>query len=234
MQERLQKIIAASGLTSRRKAEEWIQQGKVLVNGEKATLGMTADIQCDQIFVDGKPLPVSLQKLYIMLHKPRGYVTTLSDERGRPTVSDLVSECPDRVYPIGRLDMDSEGLLLLTNDGDFANKLMHPSHDVEKEYLVKVSGYAPGKELLLERPIELDGYRIKKPQVMLVSADKDQAQLCIVIHEGRNRQIRRMCEAADMKVLRLKRVREGQVCLGNLPRGKWRSLTSEELSNLKK
>ena len=141
MKQRLQKILSDRGVTSRRKAEELIRQGKVTVNGEPAALGDTADPEADEISVEGRPLPSAETYIYLMLNKPRGYVTTLSDERGRPTAAALVSDCGQRVYPVGRLDMDSEGLLLFTNDGAFANRAMHPSHEVRKVYLVQVCGY---------------------------------------------------------------------------------------------
>ena len=233
MKERLQKIISARGLTSRRKAEEWITAGRLQVNGETASLGDVADPDADEILLDGKPLPARQEFVYIMLNKPRGYVTTLSDEKGRSDVSQLVTDCGVRVYPVGRLDMDSEGLLLLTNDGEFANKLMHPGHEVDKTYEVSVRGYHEAAQALLRRPIELDGYRIKEPQVKLLRANGERAKLLVTIHEGRNRQVRRMCDAAGMTVLTLRRVSEGNLKLGNLPLGKWRYLSQEELAGLK-
>ena len=204
------------------------------VNGTEAHLGDTADPDTDAILVDGKYLPERDGFVYLMLHKPRGYVTTLSDEKGRANVSSLVADCGVRVYPVGRLDMDSEGLLLFTNDGEFANRLMHPSHQVEKTYGVLVTGFAPGKEELLARPVVLDGYRIRPPKVRLLEAKGDRAQILVTIHEGRNRQVRRMCENAGLRVLRLKRMEEGGVRLGTLPEGKWRYLTEEEVEKLKK
>lgn len=204
------------------------------VNGTEAHLGDTADPDTDAILVDGKPLPERDGFVYLMLHKPRGYVTTLSDEKGRANVSSLVADYGVRVYPVGRLDMDSEGLLLFTNDGEFANRLMHPSHQVEKTYGVLVTGFAPGKEELLARPIVLDGYRIRPPKVRLLEVKGDRAQILVTIHEGRNRQVRRMCENAGLRVLRLKRMEEGGVRLGTLPEGKWRYLTEEEVEKLKK
>ena len=204
------------------------------VNGTEAHLGDTADPDTDAILVDGKHLPERDGFVYLMLHKPRGYVTTLSDEKGRANVSSLVADCGVRVYPVGRLDMDSEGLLLFTNDGEFANRLMHPSHQVEKTYGVLVTGFAPGKEELLARPVVLDGYRIRPPKVRLLEAKGDRAQILVTIHEGRNRQVRRMCENAGLRVLRLKRMEEGGVRLGTLPEGKWRYLTEEEVEKLKK
>ena len=204
------------------------------MNGRTAALGDTADPEKDDIRVDGKQLPRQEKLLYLMLHKPRGYVTTLHDEKGRPDAARLVADCGARVYPIGRLDMDSEGLLIFTNDGAFANLLMHPSHEVEKAYEVLVSGFSPEKLPLLERPIVLDGYHIRPPKVRLLESTGQKARLEVVIHEGRNRQVRRMCQAAGMEVLRLKRTREGSLTLGDLPAGKWRSLTQAEIEKLKK
>lgn len=233
MTERLQKILAARGICSRRKAEELITAGRVTVNGITAVLGQSADPDADQIRLDGIPIPSGDDYVYIMLHKPRGYVTTLSDEKGRPNVAQLV-DCGKRVYPIGRLDMDSEGLLLLTNDGEFANHLMHPKAEVNKTYEVWVNHFTPGGEKRLEQPITIDGYTIKPPKVRLLNAQADKARLYITIHEGRNRQIRRMCQAAGMYVTRLRRIAEGPVQLGDLKKGSWRYLTSDEIQRLKK
>ena len=233
MRERLQKIISSRGVASRRKAEEMIIAGLVTVNGSVAALGDTADAEMDEILLAGKPLPRQAEYVYILLNKPRGYVTTLSDEKGRKNAAQLVSECGVRVYPVGRLDMDSEGLLLLTNDGDFANNLMHPKHEVEKTYAVWVTGYVPGAEKKLRQPITLDGYTIRTPKVTLRKAEADKAYLLVTIHEGRNRQVRRMCDAAGMHVTRLRRIREGNLSLGELPLGKWRYLTAEEVASLK-
>lgn len=233
MAERLQKILSARGVASRRKAEGMILAGRVSVNGRQAALGDTADAETDEILVDGRPLPSLQNYVYILLNKPRGYVTTLSDEKGRANVSQLVADCGVRVYPVGRLDMDSEGLLLLTNDGELTNILTHPKHEVEKTYEVWASGYTPGAEEMLKKPITLDGYTIKPPKVKLLKAAGDQAHLLVTIHEGRNRQVRRMSEAAGMHVTRLRRIREGSLSLGDLPKGKWRYLTPDEISNLK-
>ena len=232
MKERLQKILSARGVASRRRGEELIRGGRVSVNGIPASLGDCADPELDEILLDGKPLPRQQEYVYIMLNKPRGYVTTLSDEKGRPNAASLVADCGVRVYPVGRLDMDSEGLLLFTNDGDFANRMMHPRGEVEKTYEVWVTGYAPGAELRLEKPITLDGYTIRKPGVRLVKVQGERARFLVTIHEGRNRQVRRMCEAAGMQVSRLRRIREGKLCLGNLETGKWRYLTKEERDGL--
>lgn len=233
MTERLQKILASRGVCSRRKAEELIQAGRVTVNGMVALLGQSADAEIDDIRLDGDPLPSGGEYVYIMLHKPRGFVTTLSDEKGRANVTQLV-DCGTRVYPVGRLDMDSEGLLLLTNDGEFANHLMHPKAEVNKTYHAWVTGFQAGAEKKLERPITLDGYTIKPPKVRLLYVQGNIARLEITIHEGRNRQVRRMCQAAGLHVTRLCRVAEGPITLGDLKKGCWRYLTVEEVHLLKK
>ena len=233
MTQRIQKILSARGICSRRKAEEMIGAGRVMINGAVARLGDSADPDLDEILVDGALLPSQEEYVYIMLNKPRGYVTTLSDEKGRPNAAQLV-DCGKRVYPVGRLDMDSEGLLLFTNDGEFANTMMHPKHEVDKTYRVLVQGYSDENLEKLKQPVELDGYRIRKPDVKLLRVrDRGQAQLLVTIHEGRNRQVRRMCDAAGMNVLRLQRISEGKLKLGNLEAGKWRYLTPEELGLLK-
>ena len=235
MMERLQKILASRGVCSRRKAEEIIQAGRVTVNGQVAALGDSADVDVDEILLDGAALPVKSEYVYILLNKPRGFVTTLSDEKGRKNAAQLVADCGVRVYPVGRLDMDSEGLLLFTNDGDFANSLMHPKHEVNKTYRVLVDGYTPQNLRKLEQPVTLDGYTIRKPDVSLVRQTRREggAELLVTIHEGRNRQVRRMCDLAGMKVLRLTRIAEGSLKLGDLPQGKWRYLTAEEVAALK-
>ena len=235
MKERLQKIISASGLMSRRAAEELIAAGKVSVNGVTAALGDKAEAGVDQILVDGKAVPSTGEKLYIMLNKPRGYVTTLSDEKGRRNVTELVKELGTRLYPVGRLDMYSEGLLLMTNDGDFANRLMHPSHEIDKCYHTWVKGEDMGWAVeLLRCPMEIDGYVTSPAEVNILELKGEEALLAITIHEGRNRQVRKMCEAAGLKVTRLMRVSEGGVELGTLKSGKWRRLTEEELDMLRK
>ena len=232
MEERIQKILSAAGIASRRKAEEMIQQGRIRVNGNTAKLGDTADRKLDVIEVDGVRLPKPPEKRYILLHKPRGFVTTMSDEQGRKTVAELVADCGDRVYPVGRLDLNSEGLLLMTNDGELANRMMHPSHEVDKTYLVYVTGYRDGADVLLRRPIELDGRPIREPGVRLRSNQDGVASLEVTIHEGRNRQVRRMCEAAGLRVTRLRRIAEGPLKLGDLKAGNWRDLTETELREL--
>ena len=234
MQERLQKLIAGRGLASRRQAEQWIASGRVLVNGAPARLGDTADPVRDTITVDGAPLAAAPVPVYVMLHKPRGYVTTLRDERGRKTVQDLLHDCPVRVHPVGRLDQYSEGLLLLTNDGALTQRLTHPSHQVDKTYLVWVSGYIAGKEQSLSQPIEIDGRKTSPAAVQLLHKAGTTALFRVTIHEGRNRQIRRMCQAAQLHANRLKRIREGALALGDLPVGAWRYLPAEEAEKLKK
>ncbi len=233
MEERLQKCIAASGLMSRRKAEALIAAGRVRLNGNTAHLGDTADLREDIIEIDGIRLPKQPDQVYLVLHKPRGFVTTLHDEQGRRSVADLLADCPTRVWPVGRLDCASEGLLLCTNDGCLANRLMHPRHQVDKVYLAWVSGFHEGAAKRLLRPIVLDGRPIAPPQVRQVSVQGQTALLEITIHEGRNRQIRRMCEAAELHVTRLRRIAEGPLRLGKLPAGHWRYLEPEEIAALK-
>ncbi len=231
MKERIQKILSARGLASRRTAENWIRAGRVRVNGAVCMLGASADPDADRIEVDGVPLPPPPGKKYLMLNKPRGYVTTLKDEKNRKTAASLV-DCGCRVYPVGRLDYESEGLLLFTNDGQLADRLMHPRANVGKTYEVTVEGDWRGGEALLARPIVLDGYRIHPPSVRLLRGEGSRAVFEITIREGRNRQIRRMCEAAGLRVLRLRRTQEGTLRLGMLPSGKWRELTKEEIESL--
>ena len=230
MTERLQKILSSRGVASRRSAEKMIEDGRITVNGSVALLGQSADPDHDEILLDGKPLPSGSEYVYILLHKPRGYVTTLSDDKGRKTAAELVADCGVRVYPVGRLDMDSEGLLLFTNDGEFANHLMHPKHQVDKTYLAWVGDYSDAAVERLKKPITLDGYLLRAPKIRVVRS----GLLEITIHEGRNRQVRRMCESAGMHVTRLKRVREGKLSLGELPLGKWRNLTPTEVESLRK
>ena len=233
MEERLQKILSAAGLCSRRQAEAWLQAGRVTVNGVPAALGDRADRDRDLIAVDGKPLTAVPEKVYLLLHKPRGYVTTLSDERGRPTAAALTADCGARVYPVGRLDMDSEGLLLMTNDGDFAQRMAHPRHRREKEYQVTVSGSLPGCDRRLEALTALeDGTPIAPAQVRVLRRNGETWVLSVTICQGLNRQIRRMCAQAGLTVRRLRRVREGSLLLGDLPPGKWRSLTAAEVAAL--
>lgn len=234
MTERLQKLISESGLMSRRAAEEYISAGRVTINGRAAKLGDRADAAKDRILIDGRPLPSAGERLYILLNKPRGYVTTMSDEKNRRNVSELVKDVPGRVYPVGRLDMYSEGLLFMTNDGDFANRMMHPSHQVDKTYLT----WAQGNDVeaaaeRLKEPMELDGYTTAPAQVRIEERYPDGARLSITIHEGRNRQVRKMCEKVGLRVTKLRRISEGGIALGELKSGQWRYLTEEELRHLR-
>ena len=232
MKERLQKIIAAAGICSRRAAEELLRQGRVRVNGQSAALGDQADPESDIVTVDGQPLRRDTRRVYLMLNKPRGYVTTLADERGRRTAAELVSGCGARVYPVGRLDMDSEGLLLMTNDGAWMQRLLHPSHQIEKEYRVTVTGPVEGAAQRLAAIRDLEGERIRPARVRELWRDGSKAALSVTIHEGKNRQIRRMCRQAGLAVRRLQRVREHTLTLGDLPAGQWRYLTQQELGDL--
>ena len=232
MAERLQKLIAAAGLCSRRSAEEWIAPGRVSVNGRQAHLGDCADLSLDSVLVDGVPLGRNDRKRYLMLNKPRGYVCTLSDEKGRPTVAELVKDCGVRVFPVGRLDLDSEGLLLLTNDGEWMQRILHPKYEVNKTYHVTVAGEVGDAAKKLSRLTQIDGEAIRPAQVEILYRGRETAELAFTIHEGKNRQIRRMCAAVGLCVKRLRRVAEHDLLLGNLPIGAWRDLTERELSLL--
>lgn len=228
MEERLQKILSAHGICSRRGAEALLAAGRITVNGRPAAVGDKADPERDDIRVDGKPLRSPQRRTYLLLNKPRGYVTTLSDEKGRKTVADLVKDCGARVWPVGRLDLDSEGLLVLTDDGALTQRLLHPSHEVEKEYLVWVRGDITAALPVLRGPMELDGVPLSPAWVEPAGEGK----LSVTIHEGRNRQVRRMCAQAGLQVTRLRRVREGALTLGGLKPGCWRPITMEELALL--
>ena len=230
---RLQKILAASGVASRRKAEEMIAAGRVTVNGRVAHLGDSALPGKDKVLLDGQPLGHSEKKLYLALHKPRGFVTTLHDERGRKCVAQLVEDVGERVYPVGRLDKDSEGLLLLTNDGDFANQVAHPKRHVAKTYRVTVRPSVTEDQLnQLSTGIVIEGRRTAPAKVRVLQQELGRVVLEIVLYEGRNREIRKMCEALGLEVARLKRIAVGPVRLGMLPQGKYRELTKEELRAL--
>ena len=233
MEERLQKLLSAAGVCSRRAAETYLTAGRVTVNGEPARLGQRADPDRDEILVDGRPLTPRAKPVYILLNKPRGYVTTLSDEQGRKTVAELVADCGARVYPVGRLDLDSEGLLLLTNDGDWAQHLLHPSHEVEKTYHVSVFGPVAGAAARLAAMTDLEGEPIRPARVEVLRQTSRTAVLAVTIHEGKNRQIRRMCAQCGLTVKRLRRVQEGPLKLGNLPSGKWRDLSENEVEALR-
>ena len=234
MEERLQKLISSCGLASRRTAEEWILAGRVAVNGHPAQLGDRADLDRDQVEVDGVPLRQQDSHTYLMLYKPRGCVTTLSDEKGRRTAASLVSGCGRRVWPVGRLDLDSEGLLLLTDDGALTHALLHPSHQVEKEYLVWVTGDADRALPILSGPMTLDGVPLSPARVRRGRTTGEVTQLPITICQGKKRQVRRMCAQAGLEVQRLKRIREGELWLDrSLRPGQWRPLTPQEIRGLK-
>ncbi len=231
MKERIQKVIAAQGVCSRRAAEKLIEEGKVKLNGHPVTLGAVCDPYKDVIAISGKRLFIEKKEpIYILLHKPRGYVTTMSDEKGRKTVTELVRDLPERVYPVGRLDMGTEGLLIMTNDGEAANYLTHPSHEVPKEYFATVQGEVADAITKMEAGIELDdGFKTAPAKVREVRSFDDKTILSITICEGHNRQVRRMCEATGLKVKRLVRMAEGQLRLGDIPLGKWRYAKQKEI-----
>lgn len=233
MEERLQKLLSAAGVCSRRAAEGYIEAGRVTVNGEAARLGAKADPDRDEIRLDGKPLPERAETVVLLLNKPRGYVTTLSDEKGRKTVAELTADCGVRVYPVGRLDLDSEGLLLMTNDGALAQRLAHPGGEAEKTYHVWVRGPAAGAAERLSRLRDLEGEPILPARVEALRQGAGRAVLSVTIRQGKNRQVRRMCAACGLEVERLRRVREHTLELGDLPPGKWRYLTAEELKALR-
>ena len=234
MKERLQKLISGAGIASRRAAEKLILSGRVTVNGETATLGMGADLDKDIVEVDGVRIGEMSERMYIMLNKPRGYVTTLSDEKGRRTVAELVEGAGRRLYPVGRLDLNSEGLLIMTDDGEAANALMHPAHEVEKVYSVTVRGRVTQRQVAaMEALRAIDGKEIRPAKVKLLSSDDEFTRLRFTIHEGRNRQVRRMCESVNLVVTRLVRTSEGELKLGKLPCGRWRLLTGDEVGYIK-
>lgn len=230
---RLQKFMADCGVASRRKSEEIIESGKVKVNGHIAHIGDKINPKKDLVTVYGKKINKVAQMHYIMLHKPRGYVTTVSDELGRKTVMELVKDVDARIYPVGRLDKDSEGLLLLTNDGAFANALTHPRHNFAKVYRVTVRpSVSDGVLYKLRNGIEIDGRETAPCEVTVITQEQGRVVLEFVLREGRNRQIRKMCEAVDLEVARLKRVSMGSLKLGMLPQGKWRELNEYEVKKL--
>ena len=229
---RLQKILSSYGIASRREAEKMISAGRICVNGVVASIGQSAIPDKDLITIDGKPLVAKDNAVYIMLNKPRGYLTTVSDDRDRNTVMELVGDVGTRVYPIGRLDMDSEGLLLFTNDGDFANLAAHPSNGKTKTYEVRASGNVKKAAQLLMRPIMIDGHTVRAVMVKLMSATDSGGRLRITIQEGRNRQIRKMCDACEIKVNTLRRISLGDLTIGTLEVGKWRYLTKDEVNSI--
>ncbi len=232
---RLQKFLAEAGVASRRKAEELIADGKVYVNGRAAQLGDKVDPKKDSVTLSGKRIKRETQNVYYMLYKPRGYVTTMRDEKDRKCVAELIRNVTMRVYPIGRLDRDSEGLLLFTNDGDFANALMHPSRHIQKVYRVSVRPAITEAQItVLTSSLMIDGRKTMPAEVRVVSREADKSTLEIVLYEGRNRQIRRLCEEAGLETLRLKRVSIGQLSLGKLKPGEYRELNPGEVAALKR
>lgn len=231
---RLEKFLSESGIVSRRDAKRYISAGRVSVNGERALIpGTHIAPQQDEIRFDGKLIRGKPKQIYLMLNKPAGYVTTVRDERGRPTVMALVSDISERIYPIGRLDLDTEGLLLMTNDGDFAHRILHPSHEIEKTYIAWVKG-RPNRQKIqrLRSGIEIAEGLVTSAQVNQIETREGQTQFKVVIHEGRKRQIRRMFHAIGHEVIHLKRVRIGSLSLGGLSMGKYRFLTPTELKLL--
>ncbi len=232
---RLQKYLASCGVASRRAAEKLIAEGHVTVDGQKIT-EMGVQVEDDQVIcVDGKRVRLEVEKHYIMYHKPAGEVTTVSDPEGRATVLDRFRDYPVRLYPVGRLDYDSEGLLLLTNDGDLTERMLHPSMEVDKTYLARVSNQVtPEEARQLERGVMVDGRKTARAKVHILSVQNLFTDMIITIHEGRNRQVRKMVEQIGHQVVMLRRIRFGPLKLGELPRGMWRPLTQEELDALKK
>lgn len=235
MEERIQKILARMGVASRRKAEELIIEGRVTVNGKYAELGGKADPERDHIKFDGKLLTKTERHVYYAFHKPRGVVTSLSDPEGRPTVKDFLKGIKERVYPVGRLDYDSEGLLILTNDGDFAHSIMHPSKKITKVYQVKVKG-RPEEDALdkIRSGMSIAGKPTAPARVKFLRDTKENSWLEISIHEGRKRQIRKMLLRVGHPVAKLKRIQVGQVKLGPLPAGNFRKLAPEEIEALRR
>ena len=239
MEERLQKFLAEAGVASRRKAEELIQAGRVQVNGKTIKeMGCKIDSAKDKVVFDGRLVKKEqAEKVYIMLHKPEGYVTTAKEQFGRPAVLDLIHGVKERIFPVGRLDYDTSGLLLLTNDGELTYKLTHPKHDVDKTYIAKLYGVPDTMDLQkFRRGVVIDGRRTRPAKIQILEKDKEQRYCTveIIIHEGKNRQVRKMCEAIKHPVAQLKRVAIGELLLGNLKKGTYRHLTEKEMKYLQK
>ena len=238
MEERLQKYLAEAGIASRRKSEEWIASGRVKVNGVVVTaLGTKIDPQKDQVLFDDQPVVISGEKkIYLMLHKPEGYVTTAKEQFGRPAVLDLVRDVKQRIFPVGRLDYDTSGLLLLTNDGELTYRLTHPKYDVDKTYIAKIYGVPDDMDLQkFRRGVMVDGRKTRPAKIRILEIEKDR-RFCtaeIILHEGKNRQVRKMCDAIKHPVAQLKRVATGTLTLGDLPKGAYRPLTEKEVQYLK-
>ena len=233
---RLSKYFTDCGVMSRRAADAAVERGEVKINGVTAELGQKVTPGVDTVIWKGKKivLPATPAKLTVMLNKPRGYLTTLSDDKGRRTVAELVADAGVRLYPVGRLDMDSDGLLILTNDGDLANKLSHPSHNVDKVYLAYVDGHVTAEQMNnMTLPIEIDGKMTSPARVRKAAYNQVETALEVTIHDGRNRQVRRLCEREGLHVRKLTRVAEGPLLLGDLEEGKWRKLSDKEIRKLK-
>jgi len=233
---RLQKYLAECGVASRRKSEELIAEGRVRINGDIITkMGVTVDPKTDTVTFDGKRIQPQTNKVYLMLNKPSGFVSTCSDDRGRPTVMELVRDVKERLYPVGRLDFSTEGLLLMTNDGQLANILTHPKHNVEKKYLAVIDSAISDETLKkLEEGVMIDGYKTGRAVFRVMKKGDSRTELLCVIKEGKNRQLRRMFEAVGHNVVYLKRVGVGDIGLGNLKKGAYRRLTKEEIEYLNK
>lgn len=234
MKERLQKYMAACGVASRRKCEEIIEEGRVKVNGNVVTeLGFKVDSKLDEIFVDSKLIKLEERKVYILLNKPEGYVSTVKDEKGRKTILDIV-KVDERIFPIGRLDYNTSGMILLTNDGDIYNRIIHPRKEVNKVYIAVIEG-TPSKDKIDEfcNGVDIGGYITAKAKFRIIEKLQDKSKVEIVIHEGKNRQVRRMCEKIGYPVIALKRISVGNIKLGNLRRGEWRYLDENEINYLK-
>lgn len=231
---RIQKFMSECGICSRRKAEEMVMAGKVKINGKTALIGEKVNPYTDKVTVQGKLIKRQKEKKYIILHKPRGFVTTLSDEKGRKDITLLTEDIKERVYPVGRLDKNSEGLLLLTNDGEFANMITHPKTHIPKTYRVTVRPPVSDNALnsLINGVTLDDGYTTAPADVSIVQSEENRVVLLITIYEGKNRQIRRMCEALGIELIRLKRIAIGEIRLGMLPQGKWRELSEQEIRSL--
>ena len=227
---RIQKVLSAHGAASRREAERMISEGRVSINGIIATIGQGVDPEHDLITIDGIKIAEKPDHVYLMLNKPKGYLTTVTDDRGRKTVMELVKDAGSRIYPVGRLDLNSEGLLLFTNDGEFANKVMHPSYNKQKSYLVEAQGDIGTAIELLRKPLKIDDRIVCAVSVELVDASSNRGVLKITIVEGRNRQIRKMCTACGLMVKSLKRILIGSLELGTLKTGCWRYLTDDEVN----
>lgn len=233
---RLQKYLAICGIASRRKSEQIILQGRVKVNGKVVNkLGVKIDPDKDIVLVDNKLIKLPKKYIYIAINKPEGYITSVKDQFNRPTVIDLIKEIKERVYPVGRLDYDTSGLLILTNDGDLTYKLTHPKHEIKKVYIAKIKGIPTERELeAFRKGLRIDNYITSKAEIEILSTNRSSSVVKIVIHEGKNRQIRKMCEKINHPVIKLKRVAIGKIKLGNLKKGSWRYLSKEEIEYLKK